>query len=775
MVFFPTYNGAIFLFDIDQDAYLDLFTSGYNDDILGSQANMQLNYFNATSDSLIYDFSGMNMLAPSQADPGDYDNDNDPDVLYNGQSSIGEMFTCIYSNEVDTFIDVASSNIRDMGLGGVAWVDYNIDGKNDFIIAGMDNVTDLHTKLYKNTGSGFTEDFNLGLNPMYNTTYDFADINKDGYKDMLLTGTKVEGYEFSALSQIWINKNGIFEFEPSYNLLGLTNGDAQWCDMDADGDYDFVMVGQDKMEITYYTRVMRNDNGSFTAIDLDYKAGIKQGTAQWGDYDNDGDSDLLVTGINNLDDYYTAVWRNDDSAFTEDASVVWNVGLSDAQWGDYNNDHKLDFIISGKGIVDTDTMDVGLLYENTASSINTAPTIPQNLRYAVDSNTVTLLWDRSTDLQTPVPGISYNVRIGSKPGKTDILSPLADLNTGKRFIVHEGNAGINDFYKIKLPPGHYYWSVQAIDNGYKESAFAREQDFYVIPSNANEICMVRNDSLSGKNMVVWERIQGYGVASYKIYKEMAANDFVGIGTVSFDSLSVFVDNTSNPKVQSEAYKIAVLDSNGVEMAKGDFHRTIHLGVSQDPTGRLLTWNNYLDEKGNKAFGKNGTGLYYIYRGTHPDSLVMHTQLSTNNNSWTDTDTSQLYYYRIACKKLSACAPMELKASGGPYSRAVSNLEDNRLKEGESIMLVDKRIESFKVKPNPFLQYGTISYQLNYPADVSLEIIDLYGTKSCILVNQNQSPGYYEYQINRKAFNSTGVYFIRLKANNTIRWKKIIVM
>ena len=70
--------------------------------------------------------------------------------------------------------------------------------------------------------------------------------------------------------------------------------------------------------------------------------------------------------------------------------------------------------------------------------------------------------------------------IGRSSGACDILSPMSDINTGRRRIVSFGNAGHCNSKKIKgLAAGKYYWRVQAIDNCFEGSMFSDEHTFKI--------------------------------------------------------------------------------------------------------------------------------------------------------------------------------------------------------------------------------------------------------------------------------------------------------
>ncbi|MBK9390451.1 MAG: T9SS type A sorting domain-containing protein [Bacteroidetes bacterium] len=68
--------------------------------------------------------------------------------------------------------------------------------------------------------------------------------------------------------------------------------------------------------------------------------------------------------------------------------------------------------------------------------------------------------------------------MGTANNKADIVSPMADLTTGYRYVEALGNAGTNTSWRLKnLPLGTYYWSVQTIDNSMTPSAWAPVKSF----------------------------------------------------------------------------------------------------------------------------------------------------------------------------------------------------------------------------------------------------------------------------------------------------------
>jgi len=83
-------------------------------------------------------------------------------------------------------------------------------------------------------------------------------------------------------------------------------------------------------------------------------AGVAASSVAWGDYDDDGDLDILLTGLRS-GGYYAKIYQNSgDGTFSDSGIPLTGVSRSTSAWGDCDNDGDLDILLTG-AIDDSDT------------------------------------------------------------------------------------------------------------------------------------------------------------------------------------------------------------------------------------------------------------------------------------------------------------------------------------------------------------------------------------------------------------------------------------
>lgn len=442
--------------DYDNDGDLDVFMMGRN----GTEPISKI--YRNDSGIFILTEQEIKGCYRGDADWGDCDNDGDLDLLITGNMT-GEspyIMTRLYRNDSGVFNEI-TAELTPLNYSSCAWGDYDNDGDLDILLAGYDRTYHPNTMIYRNDTGAFT-DIDNDIYDLSSRGLDWGDYDNDGDLDILITGG---AYPWDC-SMIYQNTSGSFD-DISAGLEDIYRGYATWVDIDSDGDLDVNICGLRMYDDETYTTVCElyfNDSGIFTKVD---KGIYPTSISAWGDYDNDGDLDILI--LNSGPKVFAQNYLGNFDNINTGISITPN----NAAWGDYDNDGDLDLLLAGNELT--------TIYRNDHShDQNTPPTSPENLTSYSNGNEIFLNWDRSEDLETPQPGLSYNVYIGTEPGSCNIVTPMSDIGTGFRRIVRFGNSGQNNFYIIKdLPEGTFYWSVQAIDNCFAGSEFAKEQSFTV--------------------------------------------------------------------------------------------------------------------------------------------------------------------------------------------------------------------------------------------------------------------------------------------------------
>ena len=432
---------------------------------------------------------------------GDYDNDGDLDIV---QACVNE--TRVYRNQGEnTFTEQTSitSSLASARYVSVAWGDYDNDGYLDILLTGLGAGDIPISKVYRNNrDNSFTDQTSISLVGVYRGSVDWIDYDNDGDLDILLTGDTSFQYP---VSRIYRNDgDNTFSEQTSISLPDVLLGSTAWGDYDNDGNLDLLLSGGTGMDEAISKIYRNNGDNTFSEQTSIIMTGVVDGSVAWGDFDNDGDLDILLTGWAGSE-AVSLIYRNDgDNVFTEQNSIVLSaISMGCVAWGDYDNDADLDILLAGS---ENTINPISKIYRNNNITANTFPTVPINLHTEVNGNDVTFSWDKSTDTETPQNGLKYNLVIGTSPGAVNTLSPMSDRSTGYRRVINLGNTNHNNSWTIKgLPGGQYYWSVQSVDNTFAGSDFAPENSF-AIQRNYNDFYYYININ----KVKMWQSNNGIG-------------------------------------------------------------------------------------------------------------------------------------------------------------------------------------------------------------------------------------------------------------------------
>jgi hypothetical protein len=417
--YLPEEMGAgVALFDYDSDGDLDAFliqggalgpaaasSSGshlpakagsrgggsrlFRNDLIDRGKHSQLRFTDVTDrariDTSIY---GMGVAT------GDYDGDGHPDLFLTGLGS-----DILYRNNGDgTFTDATSL----AGVSGDRWstsaafVDYDRDGHLDlfvanyldFSFAGNRRCVDpvgapdycsprvyrpVPDRLYRNLGNGrfadVTESAGIAKADGAGLGVAAADYNRDGWPDLYVANDATP-------NQLWINRrDGTFADDgvlagAAFNAAGNPEGSMGIAsgDFDLDGDEDLLVTN-----LVGETFVLYENDGAGAFTDVRTRTGLAGPTASmtgfgtdWLDYDNDGWLDVFFANgaVNTIAAQRgqprpfrmrNQLFRNLGGKRFEDASANAGPAFAEpdvgrgAAFGDVDNDGDIDIVVTSNG------------------------------------------------------------------------------------------------------------------------------------------------------------------------------------------------------------------------------------------------------------------------------------------------------------------------------------------------------------------------------------------------------------------------------------------
>lgn len=369
-----------------------------------------------------------------------------------------------------------TTGLPGVSRGSVVWADFNKDGKPDVFISGVTEgvLGNPTAELWKNLGNNKFEKVTTALfAKVTHSSAAWADFNGDGYPDLVYCGTTSSRTK-GAITKLYINNkgNGTFtEIENPVKEKQIT-GETQavpfkgvWnmpsidiADYNKDGKPDILVAGNwnSGNPGTYIAALYRNNgNDTFTEIDpllikpgkTDKFPGVYFTSVAWGDFNNDGYPDLLITGNTGggpRNQIARLFKNNGDETFSEISekdAPFQKVYKSTVNWVDFDGDGKQDVFITGTPGTRTY---ISTLYRNKGNG-----TFEE-----IKNNGIEPLCDAS------VTWFDFD-----KDGKPDVLVSGFVEGTVSKSITHlYKNNGNGTFTKIDIElPELYYPTVSHAD------------------------------------------------------------------------------------------------------------------------------------------------------------------------------------------------------------------------------------------------------------------------------------------------------------------------
>ena len=317
------------------------------------------------SQTIIFERDTIQVLQNSDAGnvtSADIDLDGDIDILVTGTSPIT---TTLYKNDgLGNFTVIPQPAIVNVYSGAAQFADIDNDGDQDLLITGNTNSITATANLYLNDGNGiFMLSSDTSLEPSFGGDFDFGDIDGDNDLDLIMTGKNSLGELFVKLYSN--NGSGIYSLISGTSFLPVWLSSVEFIDVDNDNDLDLLICGEDIANTSIASLYLNNGSGSFSIAPDTPFTGSNFGDIAFGDTDNDGDQDILITGSNSNGQNIAEFYINNGSSFSLLPNTPFTgTSLHSSSFADFNNDGQLDLLHIGN----SNNGLIGHIYENTGSN-----------------------------------------------------------------------------------------------------------------------------------------------------------------------------------------------------------------------------------------------------------------------------------------------------------------------------------------------------------------------------------------------------------------------
>jgi len=777
--------------DYDNDGFPDLFIT-HTSGVGGNKPNLL--YHNLGNGTFAKVNTGVIVTevitcSGGSSSWGDYDNDGYIDLY----TSIAAGYNLLYHNEGNSSFTKYAGDVGGGNSDG-SWAEYDNDGYLDLFISSVGGPNPI----FRNNGNGTFTRTDTGAIAAVEEMFmspSWADFDNDGDLDVFWA-TCFFDLPGKVKNRCFINQGNGFFTSMDSNAVVLSDDQwttgGSWGDYDNDGSMDLYVTNfhpNSAINHLYHN----NGDGTFTQLSIDPVEFSEAATvgSVWGDFDNDGDLDLLVTNekysiappIPPVHDNF--LFRNDGDGnfFRITTADIVKDGGHTCSLADYDNDGDLDVIIVNGSLTILSGDQINYLYSNDGNSNNW-----------VNINCIGTASNRSA-IGTKVKAKA--VIDGVNVWQMREIAQMSGCHGNSDMRVHFGfgDAAVIDSLIVRWPSGvvdtytgmevnNFYNAVEGqnitpyyprnifsqnsfIDRTYiktnTESVFftTRFSNVYNHQFTAHLIC-INSDSTKIDSLTLFDDgLHGDSLANDGLYggyiPPRTIEDYYTL------SVSTFDHQLSKYYILPDVCKFTTvpLVINNVQYSAITNHR--------------YTFKPFLINMSTAHTIKN-----IIVKLTCDDPWV--TAILPESRTCTNLSPSQLAgitsSFAVSYDSVSFSGSFNLRFT-------ISSTDFSSWVIDTTIVVIPSDVEGehdelpteFLLKqnfPNPFNPTTTIEYGVKEKSNVKITILNTIGKEVAVVLNQKKEPGHHQIEFN--AINlPSGVYFYRLQAGSFVQTRKMILL
>lgn len=340
-----------------------------------------------------------------------------------------------------------------------------------------------------------------------------------------------------------------------------------------------------------------------------------------------------------------------------------------------------------------------------------------------------------------------------------LLSPL-DSASIQSFLWNTGSTTQN---LNNVSPGNY--GVVVSDTSGCKSVLVTAVNPVLPP--IKPICLVTVDTLTGKNIVVWEKPISSFIAGFNIYRETSKQGiFQKVAYSPYIMESTYYDSIADPDAKWTRYRISMVDVCGTEGPVSPDHKTIHLSIQSTNTdSTFLIWDNYIGYPFTQydIYRKDSPGGIWNLIGSVPASVKTYI-----DNTFPHTGDTVSYHVDVEHPGGDCIATIKYPE---PMATTVKSGKSNSSERATDLATSSPEISpenNVLVYPSP--NNGLFTVELKNISFSEIRIFNVLG-EEVKKINTANTRNKIEVDIQKQP---AGLYYVQVSSAQTVITKKIVL-